>query len=123
MRTLVRNKVKFYYANYIGSTEVIRNGLHTGEYEISYTTPVEYYGNISAGSGNSQSELYGLTQGDYDKLIVLEDSTIYLTETSVIWLENDPESESYDYIVKRVARSLNSVTIAIKKVNTKENVI
>lgn len=118
MRTLIRNKIKFFYATYLGVTEVMRDGLHTGEYQISYSEPVEYYGNISAGNGNSQSELYGLTQGDYDKLIVLEDSTIPITETTVIWLENNPQSESYDYIVKRVARSLNSVTIAIKKVST-----
>lgn len=115
MRTLIRNKKPFYYALYEGVTEVIRNGLHTGEYAITYSEPIACSGNISAGNGNSVSELYGLSNSDYDKLIVLDEVDIPIDETTVLWVDM-ATTESYDYIVKRVARSLNSVTIAIKKV-------
>ncbi len=120
MRALVRNKVPFYYALYEGSTEIMRNGLHTGEYGNSYSTPTLTYGNISAGTGNSDSELYGLSPSDYDKVIVMDEVAIPLTESSILWVDNLDTDEPYDYIVKRIARSLNSVSIAIKKVTVDE---
>ena len=120
MRALVRNKVPFYYALYEGSEEVMRNGLHTGEYQVIYSDPILTYGNISAGTGNSDSELYGLSASDYDKVIVMDEVSIPLNESSVLWVDNLDTNSSYDYIVKRVARSLNSVSIAIKKVNVNE---
>lgn len=119
MRTLIRNQRPFYYALYQGVEEVIRDGMHTGEYTISYSEPILCAGNISAGNGESASELYGLSASDYDKLIVLADVNIPIDESSVLWLEHQVDSK-YDYIVKRVARSLNSVTIAVKKVDVDE---
>lgn len=116
MRALIRNKVPFYYALYEGSTEIMRNSRHTGEYSNSYSTPILTAGNISAGTGNSDSEWYGLSQSDYDKIIVMDEVSIPLNESSILWVDNLDTSKPYDYIVKRVARSLNSVSIAIKKV-------
>ncbi len=55
------------------------------------------------------------------KMIVLDDITCPIDENSVLFVDKQPEKDDegnllFDYIVKKVARSLNSVSIAISKV-------
>ena len=63
----------------------------------------------------------------YDKVIVLDDKNIPIDEYSILWvdtlptLNEDGSTETpHDYVVKQVARSLNSVSIAVSKVNVNE---
>ena len=123
MRCMVRNKTKFYYAPYISDTEIIDEyGNHTGEYEVSYSNPIECFGNVSAAQGEVQSRQFGESES-YDKVIVLDDRNAPMNEHSVLWVDTLPHLNEdgttdtpWDYTVKRVARSLNSVAIAIRKV-------
>ena len=123
MRTLLRNKTKFYYASYIGETEIIDEyGNATGEYQISYSEPKEYFGNISAAQGEMQSRQFGESES-YDKVIVLDDRDAPIDEHSILWVDTLPSlnedgttATPHDYIVKKVARSLNGVSIAIRSV-------
>lgn len=116
MRCLNRNKKSFYYANYQGMSKLTDTGGHfTGEYGITYTDPIQVYGNISPATGTVYSNPFGLTEG-YDKIIVLADPDFPIAETSVLWIENDI-TDSFDYRIVRIARSLNSISIAIKKVD------
>ena len=123
MRTLNRNKVRIFYANYHGKTPIQDEyGNLTGEYEISYTNPTEVCANVSAARGESTTRQFGEDVG-YDRIIVLDDPNFPIAETSVLWIETAPElkadgttSTPYDYIVKQVAPSLNSVSIAVSKV-------
>ena len=124
MRTLLRNKQKFYYASYIGETEIIDEyGNATGEYSVSYSNPTEYFGNVSAAQGEMQSRQFGESES-YDKVIVLDDINAPIDEHSVLWVDTLPylnedgtTATPYDYTVKKVAQSLNGVSIAIRKVN------
>ena len=124
MRCMARNKSKFYYASYIGETEIIDEyGNATGEYEVSYSNPIEVLGNVSAAQGEMQSRQFGESES-YDKVIVLDDRNAPIDEHSLLWvdtlphLNNDGSTETpHDYIVKRIARSLNGVSIAISKVD------
>ena len=123
MRYLVRNKTKFYYASYIGETEIIdENGFNTGEFEVLHSKPTKYYGNISAAQGEMQSRQFGECVS-YDKVIVLNDVNAKIDEHSILWVDTLPHLNDdgttdtpHDYIVKKVARSLNGVSIAIRKV-------
>ena len=116
MRCLERNKRPFYYANYVGKTKVMDSqGRFTGEYEVTYTSPILVYGNISPARGTDYASPFGLTE-NYDKIIVLSDPAFPIQETSVLWLDK-AITEEYDYVVVRTARSLNSISIAIKKVD------
>jgi len=123
MRCMVRNKSKFCYASYIGETEIIDEyGNATGEYKISYSNPIECFGNVSAAQGEMQSRQFGESES-YDKVIVLDDMSATINEHSILWVDtlpypNDDGSTDtpHDYIVKRVAKSLNGVSIAIQKV-------
>lgn len=120
MRCMTRNKRPFYYALHKGQVEIIDEyGNATGEYEISYDDPVLTYGNISAAQGEIQSRQFGESES-YDKVIVLDDKDTPIDEYTVLWVDALPQPDEdtpYDYIVRKVARSLNSVSIAISKVS------
>lgn len=126
MRCLVRNKRTFYYASYIGETEITDEyGNITGEYSVNFTNPVKTLGNVSAAQGEMQSRQFGESES-YDKVIVLDDRNAPIDEHSVLWVDTLPHLNAdgstdtpYDYIVKRVAKSLNGVSIAISKVDVK----
>lgn len=126
MRTLLRNKTRFYYASYIGETEITdEHGNVTGEYEVSYSKPIETFGNISAAQGEMQNRQFGESER-YDKVIVLDDRDASINEHSILWVDTLPHLNEdgstdtpYDYVVRRVARGLNGVFIAIGKVEVK----
>jgi hypothetical protein len=121
VRALERNKTSFYYALYLGKEENIdADGNATGTYTILYSNPVECRGNISASSGSVQVEQFG-NDLQYDKVVVLDDVNVPIDENSVLWVDKEVEHDKYgnpmfDYVVKKVARSLNSVSFAISKV-------
>ena len=123
MRCMARNKSKFYYASYIGETEIIDDsGFNSGEYEITYSNPIKSTGNISAAQGEMQSRQFGESER-YDKVIVLDDRNVSIDEHSILWVDTLPHlnddgttATPHDYVVKKVARSLNGVSIAIRKV-------
>lgn len=124
MRSLLRNNRTFYYAKYDGKTELIDDyGNITGQFEIVYSMPIKTDGNISASKGEMQNQQFGDSE-NYDKVIVLDNKDIPIDEYSILWvdtlpvLNDDGSTETpHDYIVRQVARSLNSVSIAISKVN------
>ena len=123
MRCMVRNQTKFYYALYIDSTEIkdeYGNGI--GEYEVSHGNPTKAFGNVSSAMGETQVQQFGGSES-YDKVIVLDNPNTPIDEYSILWVDTLPHLNDdgttdtpYDYIVKKVARSLNSVSIAISKV-------
>ncbi len=124
MRCMERNKTKFYYAPYLDKMELEDEyGNRTGQYELMYGKPTKAKGNISAAQGEIQSRQFG-DSVTYDKVIVLDDPSTPIDEYSILWIDSMPDLSSdgstetpHDYIVKKVARSLNSVSIAVSKVN------
>lgn len=125
MRCLKRNKVSFYYANIIGSEEVTDdNGYKTGETRLIYDKPKELTANISVAQGEVVFQLFGGNES-YDKIIVSDDVNIPVNEYSVLWIDTVPLFDEIskevitpnDYIVKKIARSINSISIAVSRVN------
>jgi hypothetical protein len=123
MRTLARNKRKFYYASFVTNTEMFDDeGNLTGENSVVYGKPTEMLGNISSAHGEVVSQQFGESE-NYDKVIVLDDIDTPIDEYAILWVDTLPLLDDdgntitpHDYIVKRVAKSLNSVSIAIQKV-------
>lgn len=134
MRCLNRNKRSFYYALFIEKRPIMDEyGNETSENEIVYGKPVSCKGNISAARGETATRQFGEDEG-YDRVIVLDKPDTPIDEYAVLWVDSTPslteEGElttdengevvtPWDYIVKKVARSLNSVSIAISKVNVR----
>ena len=121
MKTLARNKRKFLYCLYEGNTTEIVDeyGNATGEFTISYGDPVEAWGNISPATGDSSVEMFGGLD-NYDKVIVMDKDVGIDTETVLFvgkeYEETDEGQPVYNYTVRRVAKSLNFVAIAISEV-------
>lgn len=123
MRSLRRNERTFWYANYTGDEEILSDGKRTGQRQVKYGSPVKASANVSAARGSLDDEHFGIN-ADYDRTITTCDNTIGIDESSVLWIEKDPEigadgstQTPWDYVVVKIARSLNSTTIAIKKVS------
>lgn len=132
MRCLRRNMVPFWYALYGGRAPILdENGDDTGQYEVRYGDPIRAYGNISAAAGDVSTRPFGDSL-DYDKVIAYEHADTPIDEHAVLWIDTQPECSEdgslvvdengeaatpWDYVVRKVARSLNSVLIAVSKVN------
>nr|DAM21309.1 MAG TPA: hypothetical protein [Caudoviricetes sp.] len=127
-----RNKVKFFYSLYEGREPITDEyGNVTGEYDVKHGNPTEGYANISAAKGETQTRQFGESE-TYDKVIVMDNEAPPIDEYSVLWVDTVPQLNEdgslavdeegnvltpHDYIVKKVAKSLNNVSIAISKVN------
>lgn len=121
MRTLKRNQRLFYYCLYQGKEPITDEyGNETGETRVTYAEPVQMMANISPATGNSNTEQFG-NLDNYDKVIVTDNLDCPIDENSVLFIDKEPEHNTegdpmFDYVVSRVAKSLNSVSIAVSKV-------
>lgn len=123
MRTLEINKQPMWYALLTGKTEVIDEyGNHTGVFELTYSNPVYYPVNMSESRNIVKHEAFGVT-ADYDRTFVTTDMSCPITEDSIIWFGADPKTEPHNYVVHRIANSLNSITIAIRQVDLRKDVV
>lgn len=132
MKCMEINKVKFFYALYESKEPVIDDyGNSTGEYEVIHSEPQEFFANISAAKGTTQTQQFG-DNITYDKVIIFDSDAPSIDEYSVLWVDTMPEFDEYghlavndegetitphDYVVKKVAKSLNTVLVAISRVN------
>ena len=124
MRCLARNKQIFYYALFNSKTEILDDdGYFTGGYALNYGNPIQGNANISAAKGETTIRQFG-EDVPYDKVIVMDDPATAIDEYAILWIDKLPVLEkdgttktAHDYVVKQVARSLNSVSIAVAKVD------
>lgn len=117
MRTLNRNKQQVYYALYEGRTAIKDEyGNETGESEISYSTPISLKINISPAKGESSTRQFGDSE-NYDRIMVTSDMECPIDENSILWIDTLDTEKPHDYIVKKVARSLNTISYAVSKVS------
>lgn len=116
MKCMERNKRTIYYALYENEQPLYdEDGYETGEYTSGYSNPVELKINVSPASGENATRLFGDVL-DYDRTLVTSDMDLPITETSVLWIDETDTTKPHDYIVKRVAKGLDSILIAVKKV-------
>lgn len=125
MRDLERNQQTFYYAQFTGMKEVVDpvTKLKTGERKKSYSDPVAMVANISPARGYADLKIFGKGL-DYSKTVCTCDLDCPITEESVLWIEKNPFGEndtttSYNYIVTQIARGLDNVLYAVRKVDIK----
>lgn len=91
-----------------------------------YSDPVKIRANVSVAEGqrfveSTSAQMFGLAI-DYDKVIVLDDVNCPIEESSVLYIDKSPYADdgtltAYDYRVTRISKSLNSISIAVKRVD------
>lgn len=118
MKALARNRRTFHYSLFEGSSDT-RD--YNGNFLPKYSEAVKMKANISAAYGSAEVEPFG-TNLDYDRVIVTDDMSCPIDEQSVLFIDISPDFDEQgkplgDYRVMRVARSLNSISYAISKVN------
>ncbi len=118
MRCLSRNKQTIYYALYIGETETRdADGYLTGERPAEYSEPVAVRMNVSAARGSAELDQFGAGT-DYTHTLVSCDMDCPINENSILWIGRTPENGTpHNFVVSRVAKSLNSVTYAVREVS------
>lgn len=132
MMTLNQNKQKLYYAlldNVVPIYETDDDGniiyyedeegnkipLETGDTKITYSKPVEFYGNIAMSGGEVEVQEFGLNLADYEAILVLDKNTLPLTETSLIWQNTKPKFNQDETLDE------NSADYKIVKINSSNN--
>lgn len=131
MRCSERNKRDFWYAPFQSSSNMVDEyGNELNETTVAYGNPVACKGNVSAARGETAVRQFGEYES-YDRVIVMDDPDTPINEYAVLWVDSIPTLNEdgslatnndgspvtpWDYTVKKVARSLNSVSIAISKV-------
>lgn len=121
MHTLNRNCQKVYYALYKGiEDQYDKDGNQTGEPLINYEEPVQIFLNVSAARGNTDVELFGINL-NYTKTLVTHDVNCPISENSILWIGIIPEKDiPHNYIVVKVAKSINSIAYAVREVDIKQ---
>lgn len=120
MRGLERNKQPVWYARYEGKTEIIdANGNRTGEFIESYSDPVKVMMNVAPARGYIDWSPFGVFT-PYDIAAMTNDTDLPITETSIIWVYKAPP-EPHNYVVVRIARSINNVVYALRGVDSAED--
>ena len=116
MRELERNKRTVYYALFDKNEPILdEDGNDTGEVMPNYLPPVQLRINVSPAAGESATRQFGDVV-DYDRTLVICDTNLPIDEHTVFWIDDTDTTKAFDYTVRQVAKSLNSLLIAVKKV-------
>ena len=123
MRLLKRNLQTIYYAQYEDKTVIVDDdGNQTGENAVVYSAPESLECSVSVARGSVMLEMFG-NLDNYDRIIITDKLDCPIDEQSILFIETPAESDPatgaylYDYIVKRVAKSLNFIAYAVSKVD------
>jgi len=115
MRLLKRNLRPIWYCLYQSNQPVYdEDGYETGEPNISYAEPVQMMANVSPASGYAQNETFGNLES-YDKVVITDEMNCPIDVDTTLYVDTDLTGQP-DYVVKRVAKSLNHISYAISKV-------
>lgn len=121
MRLMKRNLSAVYYCQYDSEQpKVDDDGYETGEKQVTYKRPVKLMCSVSPATGYAQVNMFGNLES-YDKVLVTDDVRCPIDENTVLFIDKKPEFNSegvplFDYRVRRVAKSINSISYAVSKV-------
>jgi len=146
MRTLLRNKQTLYYAlldgtlpeyeldsdgnkivDYVDEETGVTYYVETGINTPVYSPAVEFKGNIAFAGADLLRQEYGISDENYEAVLVLNKNEIPITETSLIWYQTKPgtkviddveyaDDATADYRVLRSVPSLNNDRFILAKV-------
>lgn len=116
MRELEINKQEIWYATCTGFVDTVdpATGYKTGEKTKSYNTPVKMSINVSPARGNAEREVFGIND-NYTRTMTTSDMDCPIAEDTILWV-GVATTAPHNYVVTRVAKSLNDIVYAIREV-------
>ena len=114
MRDLKRNQQTIWYT-LLEVTKDIDNWGNTIDVKV-HGEPKQMKISLSANKGEASAQAFG-TELDYDREMITHDMNCPINEYSRLWLDGRSITDTHNYVVKAVSKSLNCIRIAIKKVN------
>lgn len=117
MQSLSSNQQRIEYALYLGKTDQYVDGKKTGEKLKDYTDPAPLWIYVSPSKGEAAIEPFGQNE-DYTNVMSICDPNCPIKEDTILWVGITSENDTpHNYRVTKVARGLNSILYAIKKVS------
>lgn len=120
MKLMKRNLTPVYYCLYSDRQLILDDdGYETSEYRVGYGEAVQLMCNVSPATGYAQVNMFGNLES-YDKVLITDDMDCPIDENTVLFIDKAPEFKDgkpiYDYTVRRVAKSMNTISYAVSKV-------
>ena len=120
MKLMKRNLKPVYYCLYADRKPLLdSDGNESGESGVTYTEPVKLMCSVSPATGYAQANMFGNLES-YDKVLITDDMDCPIDENTVLFIDKDPQFKdgkpTFDYTVRRVAKSLNTISYAVSKV-------
>ena len=118
-----RNTQPIYYAQYLEKQPILDSqGYETGEYTVSYETPVLLNANVVDKASNIAKEYFG--ENLNYKCVILVDINCPIKEDTAIWIDTESPIENsdilYNYQVVDINKSLHYKAIAVKRLTKHE---
>ena len=101
---------------YEGTENVLDDDGNIAGERVKYGSPVKARANVSAAQGEAQIEQFG-NSVEYDKVILSDDMSAPIDENTPPAFDDDG-NPMFDYIVRKVAKSINTLAVAISKVRS-----
>lgn len=114
MRDLKRNRQKVFYALLNVSVDTDEWGNTTDVKE--YGTPMLIELSVSANKGTESAQAFGL-ELNYDREMSTHDMNCPIDEYTHLWLDGRAITETHNYEVVAVSKSLNCIRYAIRRVD------
>ena len=114
MRDLKRNQQTVFYA--LLNVSVAEDEWGNTENVKTYSVPKEIRMSISANRGEASAQAYGADL-NYDREMSTHDMNCPIDEYTHLWLDGRNPTETHNYEVVAVSKSLNCIRYAIRRVN------
>lgn len=114
MRDLKRNQQTVFYA--LLNVSVAEDEWGNTDDVKTYGEPQEIRISVSANRGEASAQAYGADL-KYDREMTTHDMDCPIDEYSHLWLDGRKVTETHNYEVAAVSRSLNCIRYAIRRVN------
>lgn len=114
MRDLKKNQSTIYYSLLAVRKSSDEWGNTKGA--KGYAPPIKLKIDVSANKGEASAQPFGADL-QYDREMVTHDMSCPIDEFSHLWLDGRPITETHNYEVAAVSKSLNCIRYAVRKVN------
>ncbi len=114
MRDLIRNQQTVWYSLRNVETDTDEWGNTVGVKD--YGEPMSMRMSVSANKGNVSAQAFG-TDLNYDREMSTHDMSCSIDEYTHLWLDGRATTETHNYEVVAVSKSLNCIRYAIRRVN------